>query len=207
VLGLPDAVCAGRHVRRRLSIWYIVSLSLIDTVLLIGLIVMFLRARGESPRELLLGRRPVLAEAWYGVPLTFAALVLGIGILAALRVLAPSLHTVERNPLQDLMEQPGDVWLFAIVVIIAGGVREEIQRAFLLRRFEVYLGGGTVGVVVASAAFGAGHFLQGADAAIATGLLGAFWGVVYLRRRSVVAPMVSHAGFNLLQFVPFLVTQ
>ncbi len=36
---------------------------------------------------------------------------------------------------------------------------------------------------------------------IATGLLGAFWGVIYLARRSIVAPMVSHAGFNLAQLV------
>ena len=64
-----------------------------------------------------------------------------------------------------------------------------------------WLGGGTVGLVVASIAFGAGHLLQGVDAAIATGLLGAFWGVVYLRRRSIAAPMVSHAGFDLLQIL------
>ena len=60
-------------------------------------------------------------------------------------------------------------------------------------------------MLITSAAFGGGHLLQGKDAAIATGLLGAFWGVVYLRRRSAVAPMVSHAGFNLLQVGQFLV--
>jgi membrane protease YdiL (CAAX protease family) len=42
------------------------------------------------------------------------------------------------------------------------------------------------------------------DAALATGLLGAFWGVVYLRRRSCVAPVVSHAGFDLVQILQFL---
>ena len=62
-----------------------------------------------------------------------------------------------------------------------------------------------VGVILGSAAFGAGHLLQGKDAAIATGALGAFWGVVYLRRRSVIAPVVSHSGFNLLQIAQFLV--
>jgi membrane protease YdiL (CAAX protease family) len=56
-------------------------------------------------------------------------------------------------------------------------------------------------------AFGAGHLLQGADAALATGLLGAFWGVVYLWRRSCVAPMVSHAGFDLIQILQFLVVR
>ena len=94
--------------------------------------------------------------------------------------------------------------MFAVVVLFAGGVREEIQRAFLLHRFERWLGGGPLGVVVTSAAFGAGHYLQGADAVVATGLLGAFWGWVYLRRRSAVAPMVSHTGFDLLQIVQFI---
>ena len=88
--------------------------------------------------------------------------------------------------------------------MVAGGVREEIQRAFLLRRFERWLGGVGVGVVVTSLSFGVGHIIQGFDAAIATGVLGAFWGVVYLRRRSVIAPVVSHSGFNLLQLTQFL---
>ena len=56
-----------------------------------------------------------------------------------------------------------------------------------------------------SVAFGAGHLVQGYDVAIVTGLLGAFWGVVYLRRRSAVAPIVSHAGFNSLEIVRYLV--
>ena len=71
-------------------------------------------------------------------------------------------------------------------------------------RFDVWLGGGTVGVVITSVAFGAGHLLQGVDAAIATGTLGAFWGVLYLRRRSAVAPVVSHSGFNVLQILQAL---
>jgi len=45
----------------------------------------------------------------------------------------------------------------------------------------------------------------GLDAGIATGLLGAFWGYVYLRLRSSIANrIVSHAGFDFLQIVPFL---
>ena len=41
--------------------------------------------------------------------------------------------------------------------------------------------------------------LVAAAAVLATGLIGAFWGVLYLRRRSVMAPVISHAGFNSLQ--------
>ena len=191
----------------RLQIGFVVGLSLLDAVLLIGLILFFLRAQGERPRDVLLGPRPVRGEVAYGVPLAFVALAAGIGLLLAIQYLAPSLRSVPLNPLEALLSRPRDAWLFAVVVLVAGGVREEIQRAFLLHRFEIWLGGSRVGVAVTSVVFGAGHLIQGHDAAIVTGVLGAMWAVLYLRRRSVVAPIVSHAGFNLLQILQFVVTR
>ena len=188
----------------QLRVGFVVALSLADTALLIGLMLCFLYAHGERARDVFLGRRRVAPEASLGIPLIVVALAIGIAILATVQRYAPSLHTVEHNPLQDLIRTPRNAWLFALVVVVAGGLREELQRAFLLRRFE-WLGGASFGLVVVSLAFGAGHLLQGVDAAIATGTLGAFWGLVYLRRRSVVAPVVSHSGFNLLQIVQFLV--
>lgn len=187
-----------------LSMRYVVGLSLIDAMVVVGLIVLFLLVHGERPRDVIAGDRPIAGEAAVGVPMIFVALAIAMTAVLVARVAAPWLHTVANNPLQDLLKSPRDAGLFALVVIIAGGVREELQRAFVLHRFDVWLGGGTTGVIVTSIAFGAGHIIQGADAAIATGLLGAFWGVVYLRRRSAVAPIVSHAGFDLIQIVAFM---
>jgi len=191
----------------RLNVAYVVGLSLADSVALMGLVVLFLYAHGERPRDVLIGRGRVMQEVRFGVPLVVAALGIGITVMLAVQRFAPSLHTVEDNPLQELMKSPRDAWLFALVLLVAGGIREEVQRAFLIHRFEVWLGGGMTGVIVTSAAFGAGHLLQGVDAALATGLLGAFWGAIYLRRRSCVAPMVSHAGFDLLQIVQYIVVR
>ena len=188
-----------------LSITFVAALSLADTVALVGLIVLLLRVHGERPRRVLFGDHAVGGEAMAGVPLALVSLVIAIAVLATIQLAVPSLHTVAHNPLQDLLHTPRDLAIFAAVVVVAGGVREEIQRAFLLHRFEQSLGGGAVGILVVSLAFGAGHLLQGVDAAIATGVLGAFWGFVYLRRRSAVAPMVAHSAFNLLQLVQFLV--
>lgn len=188
-----------------LRIGYVVGLSVADSILLIALVVLFLYAHGERPSDVLTGHRPFVPEFVAGIPYTVVALGIGITVLLVVQRFAPSLHTVQENPLQALLKSPRDAWLFAGVVVLAGGIREEIQRAFLLHRFEQWLGGGHVGVVVTSVAFGAGHLLQGTDAAIATGLLGAFWGVIYLRRRSMIAPMVSHAGFDLLQIVQSLI--
>lgn len=189
----------------QLSVLYVVTLSLLDTMLVTGLILLFLRAHREDPRRIFIGSRPVSGEALAGLPLALMALGLAAVTLTALHEFAPWLRTYEQNPLQELIQTPMDLVLFGIVVVIAGGVREEIQRAFLLTRFEGHLGGAQVGVVVTSLAFGAGHYLQGADAAVATALLGAFWALIYIRRRSVIAPVVSHACFNLLQLVQLAV--
>jgi CAAX protease family protein len=188
----------------RLNVAFVVVLSIGDAALLIALILTMLYAHGERPRNVLFGRRSVAGEAALGVPLVAAALVTAGAVILTIQHFAPSLHTVPENPLQDLLRSPRDAWLFALVVVVAGGVREEIQRAFLLHRFEVWLGGPVVGVLVTSIGFGAGHLFQGLDAAITTGLLGAFWAVIYLRRRSAAAPIVSHAGFDLIQIVPYL---
>ena len=187
-----------------LSLGYVVTLSLVDTALLIGLIVLFLRSHGERLRDVFIGPRPIAGEVRLGATLTFAALAIGVVVLGAIQAFVPWLHNVGHNPLQDLIRGPRNAGLFALVVIVAGGVREEIQRAFVLHRFNVWFGGGTVGIVVGSIAFGAGHLVQGVDAAIATGVLGVFWGIVYLRRRSVVAPMISHAGFNVIELLQYL---
>jgi len=183
---------------------FVSVLSLLDTVLVVGLVALFLRTHGQHARDVLIGWRSPLREAVWGLALLVPMLVVAALILRALLTVAPQLHNVTRNPFQAMLTDPIQAAIFGLVVVVAGGVREEIQRGFILHRFEQYLGGGVVGVIVYSAAFGLGHVEQGWDAAIAVSALGAIWGTIYLIRRSVIAPMVSHAGFNLAQVLSFL---
>lgn len=199
VFGLRPTTASGA-----LSLRYVVLLSLVDTVLLVGLIVFFLHSHRENVRTVVFGPRSWIPEAKLGLPLTVGALVLAIAVIGLVRILAPSLHNLDRNPLQDVIHGPRDAVLLALVVVVAGGIREEIQRAFILHRFDVWLGGPAAGLIVSSVAFGLGHRLQGNDVAIATGMLGCYWGAAYLRRRSSIAPMISHAGFNLIQLLQYL---
>jgi membrane protease YdiL (CAAX protease family) len=191
---------------RGMRIGFVAPLLLTDTALLIGLILLFLHVHRESPAEVFFGGRGWVSELKAAGPMTVKAYGIAVLVLVSLGVLAPWLHTVEQNPLQNLLRTPRDIAAFAVVVVVAGGVREEVQRAFVLRRFELWLGGPLVGVLVSSVAFGAGHAVQGMDAAITTGLLGAFWAVSYLRRRSIIAPVVSHAAFDLMQIAVFVAT-
>ena len=185
----------------RLSPPFIFTLSLADTVLVVGLVFFFLLAHRESPRAVLLGRRPVLREVLIGIALVPAVFMLVVLVLMVILTVAPELHNVPRNPLEDMLQTRGNAVVFGGMVMIAGGVREEIQRGFIVHRCEGFLGGAMVGVLGYSALFGLGHLEQGYDAAIATGTLGAIWGLTYVIRRSVVAPMVSHAAFNLAQLI------
>lgn len=193
-----------------LSLTFVLTLSLLDTALLIVMMVLLMHAHGESARATWMGSpagegaAPVphaWREALVGL-LTVPLVFLGVGILLnTIRLFAPSLHNVPSNPLEQLATTPGQAALFSLVAILAGGLREELQRAFMLRRFEQYLGGAVVGVWVISIAFGLGHLMQGWDAVVTTGTLGAFWAWMYLRRRSSIAPIVSHAGFNSLEIL------
>jgi membrane protease YdiL (CAAX protease family) len=181
---------------------FVVTVSLADTVLLIVLMVILTRAHGDSVADLWVGRRPIGKEALLGLSLVPVVFMLVVVLLNVIQTYAPWLHNVPANPLEQLAAGGAvNAALFAVVAIVAGGVREELQRAFLLRRFERQLGGPVVGVVVLSVLFGAGHFVQGWDAMIATGTLGAFWSILYFARRSSVAPIFSHAGFNSLEVV------
>jgi membrane protease YdiL (CAAX protease family) len=183
---------------------FVFTLSLMDAPLVVGLVLFFLRAHRESIRQVLFGDRSILREALLGVAILPAVFIFVLLVLVAILTLAPHLHNVAHNPLEDMLRNRSDAIIFAGVVMIAGGVREEVQRGFILHRFDRYLGGMALGIPIYSVVFGLGHYEQGLDAMIATALLGVIWGLLYLLRRSIVASVVSHAGFNLAQLLKYL---
>jgi membrane protease YdiL (CAAX protease family) len=182
-----------------LSPAFIFGISALDTVLLLSLVFAFLRLSRDRPRDVFFRHKRIREEIWVGIMLVPVVFLVVIVVQLGLRVVAPFLHNVEVSPFEALLASPWLLAGFVALVLIAGGVREELQRAFLLHRFEQRLGGGPLGVVVTSLAFGLGHTVQGWDAAIVTALMGAFWGVIYLSRRSVVGTITNHALFNMAQ--------
>jgi membrane protease YdiL (CAAX protease family) len=179
-----------------LSFGYVTTLLMLDASVMIGMIFWFLHRHGERARDVFLGPRPTRHEVWLGIPMTAVVFMLALVVLSTAQRNLPSLHNVPENPLQQLIATRNQAIVFAIVATIAGGLREEIQRAFIIHRFNEHLGGEYVGLILYSLVFGLGHVLQGWDAVVTTTILGLFWGYVYVTRRSIVAPVVSHSGFN-----------
>jgi membrane protease YdiL (CAAX protease family) len=184
-----------------LSPAFVFALSAADTVLLLLLVVLFLVRSNDSPRQVFLGERIVAQELAAGVLLVPMVFTMVIVLQVVIRLTTPSLHNVEVSPFTPFLASPWLLAGFVVLVLVAGGVREELQRAFLLYRFEQRLGGARLGLLITSAAFGLGHTVQGWDAALVTSMLGAFWGAIYLTRRSVVATVTNHALFNLAQIL------
>lgn len=182
-----------------LSPRFIFMVSAIDTVLLLSLVFFFLRASGDSAREVFLKHEHMSQELLLGILLLPAIFIVVVVVQLGIRVVAPYLHNVEVSPFMSLLGSPALLVGFVLLVLVAGGVREELQRAFLLHRFEQRLGGGPLGLAITSIAFGLGHTVQGWDAAIVTALMGAFWGAIYLSRRSVVSTVLNHSLFNVAQ--------
>lgn len=189
----------------QLTMRYVTILTLADSVLLAAIIFWLVRKRGETPASVFTAAPSTKREAILGVLLIPVAGALVVAVLSAARALMPWLHNVPHNPLESLITSKSDAALMGVVAIVGGGFREELQRAFILHRFEQRLGGAAVGLIVFSMAFGLGHLVQGMDVAVTTGVLGLFWGAIYLRRRSIIAPVVCHAGFNAAEIVRFAI--
>ncbi|HKY22099.1 MAG TPA: type II CAAX endopeptidase family protein [Vicinamibacterales bacterium] len=214
--GIPSQLAVGSmfalagftpFVSGRLSFGYVATLLLLDASILIALIFWFLRRHGERPRDVFLGSRPIGHEIYLGVPMTAVVFMMAVIVLSTARLIAPSLRNLQENPLQHLIQTPMQAGLLTIVAAIGGGLREEIQRAFIIHRFEQHLGGAYVGLMLYSLVFGLGHSLQGWDAVLTTAMLGAFWGYIYIARRSIIAPVVSHSGFNAAEIFVYLVSR
>ena len=185
----------------QITLQLLAFLAGLDTLILVGLVVALLVVGGESPRRVLLGTRPATGEVLRGFGLVPWVFLLAVGTGMVLMRWAPGLFSP--NPFATLATTRMEFALLALVAVLAGGVREEIQRAFILHRFEQRLGGALVGVLTFGVLFGLGHYVQGWSVVIVTALLGMLWSVVYVLRRSVIAPMVSHASFNLIEVIGF----
>jgi membrane protease YdiL (CAAX protease family) len=112
-------------------------------------------------------------------------------------------YYMEQNPLVENLHTPQQLALFIFSALIAGGIKEEIQRAFILNRFRSYLGGAGTGLLIWSLAFGAGHYVQGAQGIVIASLYGFLFGGIYILSGSLVAPIAAHGAYDTLAILAY----
>jgi membrane protease YdiL (CAAX protease family) len=166
------------------------------------LLAMVLKAHRETLYDLGLRWkewRPNLVIGAAIVPFLF---LVNAAVSSAFRIYLPK-HFMERNPLTEIIHTPQQLGLFIFAALVAGGVKEELQRAFILTRFRRHLGGAMVGLIVWSISFGAGHYIQGLQGIVIAIIFGFVFGIVYLARGNLIAPMVAHGVYDTLVLLAY----
>lgn len=202
IAALPFALIAGVNLEVTSDARLMAGFLMSDAAVTFLLLLLLFLASGEEPAAMGLrfggrwAREALLGAAV--VPLLFAMSFL---FAAIFQTLLPQ-HFLEHNPLTEAIRTPGDLALMVLSGLIVGGLKEEMQRAFIITRFR-YLGGVRLGLVLWSVGFGLGHYMQGPQGMVAATVFGLIFGSVYLSRGSLIAPMVAHGAYNTLAVLAY----
>jgi membrane protease YdiL (CAAX protease family) len=136
-------------------------------------------------------------------------LIIHVMINPAIKSLMP-VPSAQPVNMAAYFKEPEQLLIWIPLVIFAGGFVEEVQRIFILTRFEKLLrtSGLILSLIVGTIIFGMGHLYQGLNGAISAGISGLFFAFVYLRKRSAWEAVSAHALYDVIGVViGFLVSQ
>jgi len=161
-----------------------------------------MKERRETLHTLGLRRRQWKTHVLLGI-LAAPCLIIVSGVAGLTFQLFLPEYALDKNPLIEMIHSPRQLALFILAGILAGGVKEELQRAFILCRFRQHLGGARIGLVIWSLAFGAGHYAQGIQGMCVAAILGFIFGVLYLIRGNLILSITAHAAYNTLTLLSY----
>ncbi len=141
-----------------------------------------------------------LVLVYAGLLFSGVALLTGAAWLGLLKDENFSGEIEQRRKVAQLL--PHDDLVASLLLLLPVVVHEELLfRGVLLPLFRRLLGSWWAAVVAGAVLFGLVHAAQGVLAMVMIGLcVGSILGAMYLRTRSLIAVMVAHFLFNLLQF-------
>jgi membrane protease YdiL (CAAX protease family) len=167
---------------------------------LVVLVLFFLWRNGESFRAIGWRAEHVWQEVLVGLVL-FAPLFAGAswldGLLHAAGLSAPSTPLPSLTPTRSI----GELALAVVLVAVVAFAEETLFRGYLILRLESVTGSPAAAVLLSAVVFSLGHGYEGSAGVLTVGAMGALFAVVYLWRRSLVAPIVMHLLQDLLSIV------
>lgn len=102
-----------------------------------------------------------------------------------------------------LFQDTADIPFWILLSVFKGGFEEELWRSFEMNSFKRVFGraGLIFGLIAGAIFFGIQHAYQGLDSVMSTGFDGLMYGLIYLRRRSVIEAMAAHATFDIVSIL------
>lgn len=183
----------------------LLQLALSNTFVTIAFVIVFMLLGKEQPRDIGFRSeqlwRQLLIGSSFGLAL---ALVDHLAIGNLIKALVPETFNEGIRMLGEFMGKINLV-VWVLVAVFMGGFIEELQRLFIITRFERCFG--TVGIVIAlvmeSLLQGAGHAYQGPERSFIYIFIGLAFGLVYLRKRSAAEAMACHAVYDVFGLLWF----
>ena len=170
-------------------------LTAVSTILrdlaLVGLIFYFLRRNRESPARIGWTRAQAWQDAGLGI-LLYVPMLLGTGVVE--QILKSAGLTSPATPLPHALtaSNPAEFVLAGVLVSVVAVAEEIIFRGYLMLRLKAVTGSNLWAAILSSIIFSLGHGDQGTAGVVTVGFMGLFFAVVYLSRRSLVAPIIMH---------------
>ena len=96
---------------------------------------------------------------------------------------------------------PAQISLGVVLVAVVAIAEETIFRGYLLLRLRELAHGIVPAIAISSLVFAFGHMYEGISGVIVVGTMGLVFALVYVWRKSLVAPIVMHALQDLLGIV------
>jgi len=158
---------------------------------LVFLIAFFLWRNGEPPARLGWSRRRPWTEAALGIML-FPPFVLAIGLIEGIFIELGLSAPQESIPSFLAASGAAEYGLALVLVLVVALTEETIYRGYLLLRFTSVTGSPTAAVLCSTAVFSLGHGYQGSAGVAAVAVIGLLFCLIYLWRRSLIAPVVLH---------------
>jgi membrane protease YdiL (CAAX protease family) len=189
---VPSMLLSFFAVRSGAVSFSFVALSTIFRDLGLMFLVLFLSWRDREP----FGRLGWNFHHWpieviWGI-LLFVPVYYTAGILQPIleQIGLSSPHT----PTPSFLEATGmsEIILATVLVVVVAISEETLFRGYLILRFTQITKNRSVAVIISTVIFALGHGYEGSAGVVTVGVIGLLLSVVYIWRRSLVAPMVIH---------------
>jgi len=190
----------------QLSFTFLAVSTILRDLALVSLIFFFLWRNGE----------PVTAVGWRSQDLDtnillgfvlYIPFVFVISVVAQLLTAAGLSPPSEPAPSFFRFHGGWDLALAVILVVVVAISEETIFRGYLTLRLRTATTSTTAAVLLASAVFALGHGYEGSLGVVTVGVMGVLLNLVYLWRKSLLAPIVLHflqdfIAIVLVQYLP-----
>jgi membrane protease YdiL (CAAX protease family) len=174
--------------------------TILRDLALVALILFFLWRNGEPIRAIGWAARNVWMEIGVGVIL-FVVVFIGAGLIeSALRAAGLSGPS---TPLPSFLAAKG-YWEFVlafVLVVIVAISEETIFRGYLILRFVGMTRSLAIAILLSAVVFALGHGYEGTAGLATIFLVGVSFALVYVWRKSLVAPIVMHFLLDFISIV------